>query len=294
MPLFFFISGYFAYKPLDAWTIDCYRKQVPQKIKALLFCTLVFYTFRYYSLGADPFGWLKHGFMGYWFTIDLLDMFVIYFVVTALCRLMGKDLVLPSMIVFAILGNVLIPTGIFHDWQFGTIIGVTNLCFFIQWFVLGLVFKRFNSRFEYILSGSSMKAVLIVAYVIGMCVLEEGVLSGFGRKIFGSIVIPYIAVLLIVSLFFYFRDFFYSSGRIAKFMCFTGQRSLDVYMLHYFFLPSLPVLGSFLAPNSMIIFQLLIGAGMACVITGVCLIISSCLRSSNFISDWLFGVRRGL
>ncbi len=91
MPLFFFISGYFAFKPYEKWTKETYLWQIPQKIKSLIICTLLFYTFRYYVIGSNPLEWIENGFMGYWFTIVLFDMFVIYYTVTAIARLTNKD-----------------------------------------------------------------------------------------------------------------------------------------------------------------------------------------------------------
>lgn len=292
MPLFFFISGFFAFKPLNDWDRGLFCQQISQKLKSLVFCTIAFYTFRYYTLGADPFGWIEKGFQGYWFTITLFDMFVLYFFAIVLSKVIKRNIVLPIMVVLAIGGNFLIPTGLFNDSQFGTIIGVVNLCFFLQWFVLGLIAKRFNVKFNVFLSNSKVKAALILLYLIGMCIKEAEYLNGQCAKIFGSVIIPYLAVLLLVSLFYSFRDYYNKPGIIAGFLCMTGRKSLDIYMIHYFFLPTLPALGEWISPNSMITFQLIIGISLSVIITSICLIISNCLRSSSILAEWLFGARK--
>ncbi len=115
-------------------------------------------------------------------------------------------------------------------------------------------------------------------------------------KIIGSMIVPYIGVLTITSIFLSFRDFFNGQSNVAGAMCFTGQRTLDIYMLHYLFLPSMPLIGVYLAPDSLVLFQLIYGLGTAVIITSICLLLSSCLRTSPVLADWLFfgGEGKGL
>lgn len=290
MPLFFFISGFFAYKPLDEWTYTTYKRQIPQKIKALIICTFVFYTFRYYLLGVDLFGWLHNGFMGYWFTIVLFDMFAIYYVVTIIAHLFNRDFIIPVMIVLGLAGPILIQLGYAYADTIGTIFGVTNLCFYLQWFVLGLVIRRYYKKFECIVLNKYVSAFLFISYIIGLCGFHNN-LPPVVAKVVDSIIVPYIGVITITSLFFSFRNFFVGTSKIGRALCFVGKRTLDIYMLHYFFLPSLPMLGSWLVPNSMILFQLVYGLGIAVLITAICLLLSSCLRTNPILADWLFGVK---
>lgn len=290
MPLFFFISGFFAYKPCDMWTCSMYRKQIPQKVKALVICTVVFYTFRYYIIGADPLGWLNKGFMGYWFTIVLFDMFVIYYTATFASNLLKSDISIPLMCVLALIGPALIHFGITDEGLFGTVLGTTNLCFYLQWFVLGLIVRKHDDRFNRILSNGTVKAILMICYIVLLCA-DYDALPPVVAKIISSMIVSYVGVLTITALFLSFRDFFNGHSRVAGYMCFVGRRTLDIYMLHYLFLPSLPLIGVYLVPDSMVLFQLIYGLGTAVIITSICLLLSSCLRTSPVLADWFFGVR---
>jgi len=243
-------------------------------------------------LGANPLGWIEHGFMGYWFTIVLFGMFVIYFSVTALARLTNKDFALPCMIALGISGPILIQLGITDEGWFGTIFGTTNLCFFMRWFVLGLVARRYHTTFRRYFTDNTMKACFIIAYIIGLCGFHNDMPYPVIAKIIETVVIPYLGVLTLVSLFYSFSDYYKSNAVAARFLCFSGCRTLDIYMMHYFFLPALPMLGAWLAPNSMLIFQLLVGCGIAVIITTMCLLLSNCLRSSALFADWLFGEKK--
>ena len=71
----------------------------------------------------------------------------------------------------------------------------------------------------------------------------------------------------------------------------VGRRTLDIYMLHYFLIPPLAFLGGLLAPEGMLLLQLLAALALSLCIVAVCLLLSGMLRSSDFLSVWLFGMR---
>ncbi len=108
-------------------------------VSNLLFSFLHISVLHYWS-GA--FRMVEQRFYGYWFTIVLFDMFVIYYVTTFTSKLIKRDVSLPLMSMFALVGPALIHFGITDEGLFGTVLGTTNLCFFMQWFVLGLIVKN--------------------------------------------------------------------------------------------------------------------------------------------------------
>ena len=81
MPLFFFISGYIAYKANEIWNLSNYTTKLLNKCRIQLIPTLVFgllfsYIIREHNFPTFAFDGMKDG---YWFTIVLLEMFVIYY-----------------------------------------------------------------------------------------------------------------------------------------------------------------------------------------------------------------------
>ena len=62
-------------------------------------------------------------------------------------------------------------------------------------------------------------------------------------------------------------------------------------MLHFFLIPPLAFLGGLLAPEGMMLLQLLAALALSLCIVAVCLLLSGILRSSDFLSVWLFGMR---
>ena len=83
MPLFFFVSGFLAYKASMVWTFRETLALMWKKAKIQIIPTLVFMT-TYVALVANHFweqlghAWSMPTKSGYWFTLVLLEMFLVY------------------------------------------------------------------------------------------------------------------------------------------------------------------------------------------------------------------------
>ncbi len=96
MPLFFFVSGFIAYKVHQQWTLSVYKQNVLKKLRVQLIPMLFFgllYTAIVFSPREDvPVRESIVQFFnspdkfGYWFTEVLLLMFLIYYTVSLLLR----------------------------------------------------------------------------------------------------------------------------------------------------------------------------------------------------------------
>lgn len=77
-------------------------------------------------------------------------------------------------------------------------------------------------------------------------------------------------------------------------MQFVGRHTLDIYMLHSFFLPmEIDLVHTIVkAASQNVITQLVVESMSATIIIVVCLLISNILRNSNFLAHYLFGVKR--
>lgn len=290
MPLFFFVSGFFAYRELSKWTGTTFKRVLTQKIKAQIICTLAFYTFRYYTLGVDPLGWLERGFQGYWFTIVLFQMFLLYTIANIISLLTKRNISLAIMAVIAVVGFGIIASHKYPENRIWTVISGNNLCYFIQWFVVGLAVRKYHSKFETMISKNGMKALLIVGFVSICSLLYSDFFKAheaYAKML--SVIGGYVGLIMVVSLFYSAKDYFQRDSQIPNVLCFVGRRTLDIYMLHYFFLPSLTAVATLMSGN--IFFQLSIGFSATFVVIIFSLAVSWCLRTSPLLADWLFGVR---
>ena len=83
------------------------------------------------------------------------------------------------------------------------------------------------------------------------------------------------------------------SHLVGNFLQFLGTRTLDIYLLHYFFLPR------FFLPYGEQIrnwhckpLEFVAVLALALVVVLICLAVSYMIRLSPFLSRWLFGVRK--
>jgi fucose 4-O-acetylase-like acetyltransferase len=77
---------------------------------------------------------------------------------------------------------------------------------------------------------------------------------------------------------------------VGRSLQYVGVRTLDVYLLHYFFLPHLPAVGAWFKANPHN-FALEGTAALlvALLVVAFALLTSNILRVSPFLKKWLFG-----
>lgn len=292
MPLFFFISGFFAFKPLASWTDKALASILSRKVKAQIICTLVFYTiFALYSR-TDPFQWLHYGFRGYWFTIVLFQIFVMYVITVLIARLFRSEKIV--WIIMCSAAVALAVQSIYHPGEYTglpRILSWLNLSRYTQFFVFGLIARRFAKTFNAAIANNHARAILITLFaclLLAMHTLNAGRPS-FLKFIITEIPVRYCGLLCVLILFTSKADYFDTRAYPARILRFIGRRTLDIYMLHYFFLPHMQWLGKYICDPSMTAVQLLLSATIAIVIIAICLVFSNLIRSSDLLSQWLFG-----
>ena len=71
-----------------------------------------------------------------------------------------------------------------------------------------------------------------------------------------------------------------------------GRRTLDVYLMHYFFLPRhLSFIGDFFLDNPNPTLELFLSGVLALGVIFLTLVVNEILRLSPFLGHWLFGVK---
>ena len=85
MPLFFFVSGFLAYKASQVWDLKNFGALIWKKVKVQTIPTVAFFFLAMAILNRHFWPAVENAFHlstkgGYWFTIALLYMFIIYYV----------------------------------------------------------------------------------------------------------------------------------------------------------------------------------------------------------------------
>ena len=97
-------------------------------------------------------------------------------------------------------------------------------------------------------------------------------------------------LLSVVFMFFRHEHAFFEETRFGQGLQFIGRRTLDIYLLHYFFLPKLPMVGLFFFTNRHnFLLDTTASFIVALVIVAFCIVISQIIRVSPFLKKYLFG-----
>jgi len=289
MPLFFFVSGFLAYKANFAWTVPnalklTWKKFKVQVIPALVFACL-FVIFRMKGdfwdnlmrLLASP----TKG--GYWFTWVLLQMFIIYYV----CCYVGgiilgqgarskeqgagsKEDCSGSPYSPAPCSSPLAPILLFGAWAVSVFAYETlylpkifsyhkDLFFaysslvqtirYMQFFLLGNIVRRYWSQVEQLFDTSWFFPLVMTLVVV--CCADIFQLHTL-KKVWVNLprtTAMYALLLLVVMFFRHYQAWFAEGQKAGRFLSFIGTRTLDIYLLHFLLLPKIPQVGKWLNAN---------------------------------------------
>ena len=310
MPLFFFVSGFIAFKTATHWKQNELFERAIKKVQVII-PTLVFGLIYCYIYIDKDFNFFitdaAKG--GYWFTIVLLEIFIIYYIVNLLfplqksgekSRLVDKWTI--ALICLSIILYLLkIPLKINPTLRLiGDVTSFHYTCTFFQFFSFGLLAARYSNVTTNILEHSKFCALTIISffsfwYIKTFFIVPHETYNIDYWKITATIfdsLTGYLGILTIFGCFRKYQRTLSSEIKVGRFLSFIGRRTLDIYLLHYFFLSPIPSVGEWLEKNPNVVVELSIGLILSLLIIGCCLLISQLLRTSDFLAYWLFGVKK--
>lgn len=307
MPLFFFISGFLAYKASFSWNVADTARLVQKKLRVQLVPTLVMMT-AWIALFRKPFwqametAWLSPTKQGYWFTIVLLEMLLAYYAVCFLASRLNRlrffrgittNRAVAAVWLLAFVGYATMYMPKWFNWYkdiFWHVTSLTEFVRFFHFFLLGNLCHRHWNRICRLLDSSWFFPLLVVIAFIGSTdYLHWHTLRLHWANLPRTLAM-YSLVLMCVAFFRCYENWF-SRERIAgRALQYVGVRTLDVYLLHYFFLPHLPAVGAWFKANPHN-FALEGTAALlvAFLVVAFALLTSNILRVSPFLKKWLFG-----
>lgn len=239
---------------------------------------------------------MKNGTDIFGFCQALFEMFVIYYTVQLISHYTSTKTFNYLIISIAIATKILNVNnfGLYdeNDPWFRMTVGYRVLPYFM-YFVLGLMAKKYHKQFIDLMKNDGTKAFFILAYISLFCLNYHHDFAGGAiiNKLSYSLVLRVVGVLCVFSFFCNHADYFAQNNRMSKYMQFVGRRTLDIYLLHYFFLPDLAVCNEFLSTNTRALLELSFGIGISLMVIIVCLLCSTIIRSSDFLGHYLFGAK---
>lgn len=297
MPLFFFISGWVLYKANRTWdffsTINFLRKKFIIQIIPTVFFLLI-YIYLFDKVGFAALGVFKEG---YWFTYTLFEYFLLYgiFAFTWFSIFKKESLILDFIIIFFALSIYLLSTLTIgsDDSTFKKIIDVIGL---YQWryfffFITGIIIKKHYEHFVKTMDNKYFSAFVILS-LAGMLIFSDLLVKLPGGGTIDFILYGLLGIFVVLTYFRKNKELFERDKLFGRCLQYIGRRTLDIYLLHYFFLPDkFTVLGDFFSHYNIKILEFFVSSILALMVIIICLIVSNIIRLSPILAHYLFGVK---
>lgn len=317
MPLFFFVSGFLAYKSRFIWTVGntlplVRKKLMVQIVPALIFLCL-FIVFKTNGTFQDSFmrAMQSPTKNGYWFTWVLLQMFLIYYVISIVAH---KTFPTPSVregaekssiagrfswvfwlavwiLSIAAYETLYLPRVFkYHKDVFFDYTSLVQTIRYMQFFLLGNIVHRYWDRVQKLFDSIWFFPLIATLAVLCCADIFRWHTLKFAWTNLPRTTAMYTLLLMVVMFFRYNRKWFTMEHPLGRTLQYTGQHTLDIYLLHFLLIPSMPFIGTWLNahhPNFLI--DLVVSVGIALPIVAACLLISRLLHTSPVLGKFLFG-----
>ena len=286
LPCFFFISGWLfetmARKPFGQ---VARRKMMVQLVPTFIFLFLLAPPPEFFhQLGAVK--------GGYWFTFVLFEFFILYMLSIRLCRKwdFGVALLIAlGSFAYSRYYHVIKLSAV--GWQAHAIsllgfLSVALWRYFLFFYIGAWVRRHFDAFVRWTDKPLVILAITIVFAFVASMPHKDHLIYEMLRFYVGGI-----SGMWMVFCFFRLSALWLQRILLSKPLQYVGTRTLDIYLLHYFFLPRflMPYAGLLQNCNNSAI-EFVVILSIALLVLGVTLLASYVIRLSPFLGRYLFGV----
>ena len=292
LPIFFFVSGFFAHKDQSSSTSYIYSNIKRKAFVFLVPATFFFSLYTYIKCGNPLLSFTKYGFDAYWFTYVLFEMFCIYYLVL----LIGKNSKTTDvlLIVFSLFGVYALASFDRNNliWKYFIL---ENFFKYFQFFTFGILFRKYYLTLEELLKREVSKTLSIIVFLISIILSFNDSFKTYNSFVYSIIhdeVFRYAGLILIYIIFVSKNGLFEKYRRYSDFLLLMGRRTLDIYFIHYFLLPNLHFFTPYINNNDMFLIQLIVTFIIAIIVTFISLKIGKIIRISDFCAFAFLGEKR--
>ena len=296
LPCFFFISGWLFYKAGRIWDSPTVRQVISHKFIVQIVPTVIFLALHERTQFFHQLGAFKGG---YWFTFGLFVFFVLYILSSLAfqrCRHKMFWMLLTALVISA--------TASWYDANYRQISGqlgcgreILGFLGFVTWryylfFVLGAFAKKYFDRFLVLTDRREVQFVVVALF----CLMAALPVTDWWSWAYMRFAVSGICGMVMVFTFFrQFASWFAKERPLGRSLQYVGTRTLDIYLLHFFFLPEfLMTYRDVLLSRHQLWLEIIVVLVLALVVLGLCLITSYVLRLSPFLAKYLLGVQKTL
>ena len=304
MPLFFFISGYFTYKSSfnaeNEKVEDFLQPKLWKRFRQLIIPGVIMaslWTIYFPHSGIlSPLESTAAGVIlspwknGYWFPLVLFIVMVIYYVFSVLASMLRSTV---SIAVTAVLLWIMMFLGVKNlDVQTQNIFSLTLVLQFFPIFMLGVFAKRHKKGFEKLCENGITRISAIIFGAISLYAIIYPWEFEFMTEDVVTVVSPvyHISIAIIAVILSKRIIAGYEGCRSTCVLQYLGQKSLEIYLLHFFFLFPLTVLQEQMRGMGLGFVPLAaVSILVSCLIIAATLLANSVISLSPFLSSILTG-----
>lgn len=290
LPLFFFVSGFFLYRRPAEWDDARILHALRVRGMALVGGTALFATLFFLVMKRpDPLCWLHYGdFVEYWYTISLFQIFIWYLVAVCVGKICGA-VAFRALAFTAMAASAVLPFTPWAEFYWCSWALNEKTALYFQFFALGMIARRWQEPFFALLSRPWTLTALITVYVASL--LGGWTYAEFWQNhwppmltLLREEVARYAGVLLVLRIFHDARATFDRTGSpFAATWLLIGRRTLDIYFLHYFFIPRMRWVGTYLLKGNTFVPEFIAAAIVAAAVLAIVLPLSALLRRAPLL-----------
>ena len=286
LPCFFMISGWL-FEPISTRP---FKEVIRHKAMVQLLPTFIFLLI----LAPPPeffhqLGTLKGG---YWFTFVLFEFFVLYLLIVRLHKVwrpwVALAIALAAFCCARYYNTIHLSASGFQSVVVNAMgfMSVTLWRFFLFFYIGTWMRRNFDAFIRWTNKPWVLIAITITFFLIASTSHRDNLVFEMFRFFVGGI-----TGMWMVFTCFRLSDSWLNKIHLSKPLQYVGTRTLDIYLLHYFFLPRflIPYADQLRAYDSQLI-EFLVILAIALVVLALTLLASYLIRLSPFLGHYLFGV----
>lgn len=287
LPCFFMLSGWL-FEPIaqNPFKTVARHKAMVQLLPTFIFLLILAPPPEFFhQLGA-----LKGG---YWFTFVLFEFFVLYMAIVRLGRTWTPILAFAitfASFVYARYYDSLRSTAEGYQLMIIDVLGflsVTTWRLFLFFYVGAWMRRHFDTFIRWTNKPMVILLITAVFFLIASTSHKDNIWFEMFRYYVGGI-----SGMWMVFTFFRLSASWLQKLHVEKPLQYVGTRTLDIYLLHYFFLPRfLLQYAPQLQTYDSCLLEFVVIMAISLVVLALCLITSYIIRLSPFLGHYLFGVK---
>lgn len=283
MPLFFFVSGYLAFKENAVGKL--YElKNIGIKFIFLVFPAIAFYCFaKFLEQGAGCLNFFYEGFGKYWFTFTLFEMFMVYYVINWISKSKWMLALLLTILSVVCIGYL----SLYSKYEIA-FFDFNHFAKYIQFFTLGVLAKMFAEQYDKLMQNEYLKTIAIISFFVLLVSLFKIQMPGAIFHFLRDIVLRYLGLYIVVSLFYCNQGIFNKENRLNQLIMKIGQNSLAIYLLQYFFVPNFMAFPVWLSGLDWLSIYAVSFVYTAFIIA-ICMVFIKLLSNSVFVKRYILG-----